>query len=105
MRDLAFHDDDLIVATHGRGFWVLDNMSALRQLTSPLTRTDAILFKPSEAVEVIAGSDDGTPQPRDEALAENPPTGAIIYYYLKSNQSGPVTIEIIDPSGETIRKY
>jgi len=105
MRDLAFHDDDLIVATHGRGFWVLDNMSALRQLTSPMTRTDAILFKPSEAVEVIAGSDDGTPQPRDEALAENPPAGAIIYYYLKSNQSGPVTIEIIDPSGETIRKY
>ena len=105
MRDLAFHDDDLIVATHGRGFWVLDNISALRQLTTSMTRADAILFKPSEAIEVITGGDNGTPQPRDEALAENPPAGAMIDYYLKTNASGPVTIEIIDPAGETIRKY
>jgi len=105
MRDLAFHDEDLIVATHGRGFWVLDNMSALRQLTPSMARADAILFKPAEAIEVITNGDNGTPQPRDEALTENPSAGAMIDYYLKTNERGPVTIEIIDPSGETIRKY
>jgi hypothetical protein len=105
MRDLAFHDHDLIVATHGRGFWVLDDITPLRQLTQNPQRTGVLLFLPAPAIQVIAGSDDGTPQPRDEALAENPPTGAIIYYYLKANTSEPVTLEIIDPSGETIRRY
>ena len=51
------------------------------------------------------GGDNGTPLPRDEALAENPPSGAMIDYYLKSNASGPVTIEILDPSGELVRRY
>jgi hypothetical protein len=70
-----------------------------------MARADAILFKPAEAIEVITNGDNGTPQPRDEALAENPTAGAMIDYYLKTNERGPVTIEIIDPSGETIRKY
>jgi photosystem II stability/assembly factor-like uncharacterized protein len=105
MRDLAFHDNDLIVATHGRGFWVLDDITPLRQLTQYPQRMGVLLFLPAPAIEVIAGSDDGTPQPRDEALAENPATGAVIYYYLKAKTSEPVTLEIIDPSGETIRRY
>jgi photosystem II stability/assembly factor-like uncharacterized protein len=105
MRDVAFHDNDLIVATHGRGFWVLDNIGALRQLSPAMSREDAILFQPSEAIEVLVSGDNGTPQPRDEPLADNPPAGAIIDYYLRRNASGPVTLEIIDPSGETIRRY
>ena len=104
-RDLAIHRDDLIVATHGRGFWVLDNISALRQIDDKVKTSDAFLFKPAVAINVIAGSDNGTPQPRDEPLAENPPNGAVIDYYLKTNSSGPVVLEIFDPAGDMIRRY
>jgi photosystem II stability/assembly factor-like uncharacterized protein len=105
MRDLATHGDDLIVATHGRGFWVLDNITALRQINSDVTTGDAFLFRPADAISITPGSDNGTPMPRDEPLAENPPSGALIDYYLKANVSGPVTLEILDPSGEVIRRY
>ena len=105
MRDLAIHDDDLIVATHGRGFWVIDNISALRQISDDVARANAYLFEPAEAILLIAGSDNGTPMPRDEPLAENPPYGATIDYYLKANVSGPLTLEVLDPAGEVVRKY
>jgi photosystem II stability/assembly factor-like uncharacterized protein len=105
MRDLDVHYDDLIVATHGRGFWVLDNITALRQITNETEGADAFLFKPADVFSITPGSDYGTPQPRDEALADNPPFGAMIDYYLKSNTSGALIIEILDPAGEVIRKY
>ncbi|HVS82894.1 MAG TPA: hypothetical protein VHE60_14285 [Pyrinomonadaceae bacterium] len=105
MRDLAIHEDDLIVATHGRGFWVLDDISALRQINDDVSKADAFLFRPAEALNITPGSDNGTPMPRDEPLAENPPYGALIDYYLKSNANGPVTLEILDPSGDVIRRY
>jgi photosystem II stability/assembly factor-like uncharacterized protein len=105
MRDIAVHRDDLIVATHGRGFWIIDNITPLRQLSNEVTRANAYLFQPAVAYLLTPGNDNGTPMPRDEPIAENPPFGAVIDYYLKSNVSGPVTIEIIDPAGEVIRKY
>src|SRR6185295_8017223 len=105
MRDLDVQYDDLIVATHGRGFWVLDNITALRQITSEVASGDAFLFKPADVFSITPGSDYGTPQPRDEPLADYPPFGAMIDYYLKTNISGAVTIEILDPAGEVIRKY
>ena len=105
MRDLAIHDDDLIVATHGRGFWVLDNITALRQINSEVAAGNAFLFRPADAINITPGSDNGTPMPRDEPLAENPPTGALIDYYLKREVSGPVTLEILDPAGDVIRRY
>lgn len=105
VRDLAIHQNDLIVGTHGRGFWVLDNMTPLRQIGGTLANIDVWLFRPAEAVQVIPGSDNGTPMPRDEPLAENPPAGAAIDYYLKTTRSGPVTLEILDPSGELVRRY
>ena len=105
MRDLAIHGDDLIVATHGRGFWVLDDITALRQINSDVANSAAFLFRPAVAINLTPGSDNGTPMPRDEPLAENPPFGAMIDYYLKSNVSGPVTLEILDPAGELIRRY
>jgi photosystem II stability/assembly factor-like uncharacterized protein len=105
MRDLDVHGDDLIVATHGRGFWVLDNISALRQINADVAGSNAHLFQPADAILMTPGSDNGTPMPRDEPLAENAPRGAMIDYYLKSNASGPVTIEILDPAGEIVRKY
>ena len=104
MRDLEIHGDDLIVATHGRGFWIIDNMSALRQVDASVTRDGAFLFKPADAIETIAGGDNGTPTQKDEPQAENPPVGAYIDYYLKS-ASGAVTIEILDSGGQAIRRY
>ncbi|HTS12604.1 MAG TPA: hypothetical protein VMH00_10840 [Candidatus Limnocylindrales bacterium] len=105
MRDLAIHGDDLIVATHGRGFWVLDDITPLRQISEQVSSADAYLFRPATALRMHAGSDDGTPMPRDEALAENPPVGAMLDYYLKSEASGPVVIEILDSKGGLVRRY
>ena len=104
MRDLAFHDADLIVATHGRGFWVLDDISVLRQAADAASATSH-LFKPSDAFILPLGTDDGTPTQKDEPEAENPPTGAIIDYYLKTAASGPVTIEILNAAGATVRRF
>jgi hypothetical protein len=105
VRDIDVHGDDLIVGTHGRGFWVLDNISALRQINADVGGVSAHLFKPADTILMTPGNDNGTPMPRDEPLAENAPAGAMIDYYLKSNASGPVTLEIMDPAGETVRKY
>jgi photosystem II stability/assembly factor-like uncharacterized protein len=104
MRDLAVHKTDLIVATHGRGFWVLDDISPLRQIGGA-ANVGVYLFQPADVFEITPGSDNGTPMPRDEALAENPPAGAIIDYYLKSSASEAVTLEILDPAGESVRRY
>ena len=105
MRDLAIHDDDLIVATHGRGFWIIDDITALRQLDEAVVKSSVHLFRPADAIDVIAGGDNGTPTQKDEPQAENPPTGAIIDYYLKAAASGPVSIEILDDAGNVIRRY
>ena len=105
MRDLVIHEDDLIVGTHGRSFWVLDDITPLRQMSEEVARADAYLFRPADAYNIPPGTENGTPQPRDEPLAENPPYGAMIDYYLKSAARGTVTLEILDPSGQTIRRY
>jgi photosystem II stability/assembly factor-like uncharacterized protein len=104
MRDLAFHDNDLIVATHGRGFWVLDDISVLRQITPEVASAAAHLFKPADAMILPPATDDGTPTQKDEPMAENPPAGAIIDYHLKAAASGPLTIEILNGSA-TVRRY
>ena len=106
MRDLVVHDDDLIVATHGRGFWVLDDITPLRQISDETMKSDAFLFRPANAFVIPQPDENGTPQPRDEPLAENQPYGAIIDYYLKSDvTSAPVTLEILSPAGESIRRF
>ncbi|MCX6550896.1 MAG: hypothetical protein NTY02_07805 [Acidobacteria bacterium] len=105
MRDLAIHGDDLIVATHGRGFWVLDNITPLRQSDASTLAADVVLFVPAEAINMPAGDENGTPLPKDEPFAENPPAGATIDYYLKAAATGPVTLEILDAAGQTIRRY
>ena len=104
MRDLEIHDNDLIVATHGRGFWVLDDITPLRQITDEVVKSN-FLFRPAGAYILPPPSENGTPQPRDEPLAENQPNGAIIDYYLKSAGNGAVTLEILNPAGEMIRKF
>ena len=103
-RDLAFKDNDLIVATHGRGFWILDDISALRQAGTVGT-AEAHLFKPADAFILPTPTDDGTPTQKDEPWAENPPTGAIIDYYLKNAATGPVVLEVLNSGGTVVRRY
>ncbi len=98
MRDFAIHGDDLVVATHGRSFWILDNITPLRQLTTQMASEPAHLFAPQAAYRMRPGSSDGTPLPKGTAIADNPPTGAVIDYWLKSAPSGPVTLEILGPA-------
>ena len=105
VRDIAIHDDDLVVATHGRGFWSIDSIAALRQLTDQVLTSAAFLFAPSAVVALPPPGENGTPQPRDEPLAQNRPYGALIDYYLGAEPPGPITLEILDPAGQTIRKW
>lgn len=105
MRDFDIHGDDLIVATHGRGFWVLDNITVLRQINAQVAQSDAHLFRPADAFDLPAGSVYGTPLPLDEPLLDNPPEGALIDYYLKSAVAGAVVIEVLDPAGAIIRRF
>ena len=103
VRDIVIHGDDLVIATFGRGFWILDNMSELRQFAEATAAADAVLFKPADAVRLNPEVFFGTPFPPEEPQAKNPPDGAVIDYYLKS--PGPVTLEILDAKGGLIRKY
>ena len=104
VRDLVIKDDDLVVGTHGRGIWILDDITPLRQITAATANEAAVLFKPQTAMRVRWNMNTDTPLPPDEPVAPNPPEGAIINYYLKDNATGPVTLEILD--GKTVlRKY
>jgi len=105
VRDFEFYGNDLIVATHGRGFWIIDDISPLRQLSDAVTRDDAYLFKPGDAINYVEGTDNGTPLQKDEPQAENPPAGAAIDYYLKRAATTPVTIDVLDDTGKVIRTF
>ena len=85
--------------------WIVDDITCLRQIDDEVAGSRAHLFRPADAISIPSGGEFGTPQPRDEPLAQNPPNGAILDYYLASAQSVPVTLEIVDPAGETIRRY
>jgi len=103
VRDLIIKNDDLVVATHGRGFWILDNITPLGQLNR--NQREDLLFKPQTALRVRANLNTDTPLPPDEPAGENPPDGAIIDYFLSKDANGPVTIEIKDAKGQSVRKY
>ncbi len=107
VRDVIIKDDDLVAATHGRGFWILDDITPLRQLdgTATAAAAGAVLFKPRTAMRVRYSMNTDTPLPPDEPGGENPPDGAIIDFLLKSDASGPVTLEIVDDTGRSIRRY
>jgi len=105
MRDLLVHDNDLIVATHGRSFWILDDISSLRQMSPAVAEADVHLFKPAPAYRVRRDTYTDTPLPADEPAGENPPDGAVIDYVLAKAASGPVTLEILDGQGKVVRSY
>jgi len=105
VRDLVVHADDLVIATHGRSFWVLDDITPLRQMDAQVEAAEAWLFRPARAYRVRPGSDQGTPVPFDEPQAGNPPDGAMLDYYLKERPVTPVQLEILDAAGKTVRRF
>ncbi len=105
VRDLSVRQGDLVAATHGRSFWVLDDLAPLRQLDAKAAAAPAWLFEPRTAIRLNPAPFQGTPDPRDEPGAENPPRGAILDYSLRTASPSPVALEILDARGELVRRY
>ncbi|HEV2447728.1 MAG TPA: hypothetical protein VGS58_17475, partial [Candidatus Sulfopaludibacter sp.] len=105
VRDILVHGEDLAIATHGRGFWVMDQMTPLRQIAAQgaqILTANAHLFKPGETFAIRAGGMNGTPMPHEEPQLQNPPAGVVAYYWLKSAAAQPLKLELVDGSG-TVR--
>jgi photosystem II stability/assembly factor-like uncharacterized protein len=105
VRDLVVHENDLVVATFGRSFWILDDVTPLRQMDARVAAADTWLFRPETAIRTRPGSDQGTPVPMDESLAANPPEGAVLDYYLREKASSPIQLEIFDAEGNLVRRF
>ena len=105
IRDLVIKDDDIVVGTHGRSFWILDNITPLRQVNNQLIAKSTVLYKPQTAIRVRWNMNSDTPLPQEEPAGENPPDGAIIDYSLKEKSTDAVQLEITDAQGKLIRSY
>jgi photosystem II stability/assembly factor-like uncharacterized protein len=105
IRDLVVKDNDLVVGTHGRSFWILDDVSPLRELGAGTAPEAAVLFEPGEAWRVRWNRWTDTPLPQEEPAGENPPDGAILYYWLGTAPRAPVVLEIRDENGGVVRRY
>ena len=106
VHDLEIKNDDLVVATHGRAFWILDDLSPLRQYSDEIAKKGTFLYTPTTAYRIQAGAG-GEHQHPSKRAGQNPPAGAVIYYYLKDapKNDAEAKIEILDASGKVIRKY
>ncbi|MGA2964575.1 MAG: glycoside hydrolase [Terriglobales bacterium] len=106
IRDLVVHHDDVVVGTHGRSFWILDNITPLRQFSAEVGNAAAYLFAPQLTYRVRRNNNTDTPLPPEEPAGQNPPDGAMIDYWLANAASGPVTLEIADAvSGQVVRRF
>ena len=105
VRDLTIHGDDLVAATFGRGLWILDDISPLRQLSDDLQKSSVHLFTPQTAIRVHWDNHPDTPLQRDTAASQNPPDGAILYYALNSPPKGEITLDVLDEKGTRVRHY
>jgi len=102
VRDIIVHGDDLAIATHGRGFWVMDHAEALRQIAArgqQIAGATAYLFQPGETYAIRAGGMNGTPMPMEEPQLQNPPAGVVAYYWLKNAPAQPLKLELVDSRG------
>jgi photosystem II stability/assembly factor-like uncharacterized protein len=104
VRDLTIHGDDLVIATHGRAFWILDNITPLRQLAGGVKTDKPYLFAPAVAVRVDNDVFLGSPFPPEEPMSKNPPDGAVIDYYLPA-KAQKLTLEIVDAKGQLVRRF
>ncbi len=105
VRDVIVKDNDLAVAMHGRGFWILDDITPLRQIDDKVVAGKAYLFAPELAYRVHWDMWTDTPLPPDEPAGQNPPDGAILNYYLGAGASGDVKLEVFDSAGKLVRAY
>jgi photosystem II stability/assembly factor-like uncharacterized protein len=104
VHDLVIKEGDLVAATHGRSFWILDDISPLRQLQDSMLATDAHLFRPRDALRVDWGGGFGFGENAAHPVGKNPPNGAIVYYWLK-NANQDVTLDVLDANGQVIRSF
>jgi len=111
IRDLVIKDDDLVIGTHGRSFWILDNITPLRQLTQQLLASPTILYKPQNTYRVRWNMYTDTPVPQEEAAGENPPDGAMIDYFL-NEPAKEIRLDIqyrnylgLELNGKIVRSY
>lgn len=102
---MVVKDDDIVVGTHGRSFWILDDITPLRQVSEEVAKSDVFLFKPQNTYRVRWSTYTDTPITQEEPQGQNPPDGAIINYYLKEKINNPVVLEIFDSSKKLIRKF
>ncbi len=105
IRDLIIKDADLVVGTHGRGFWILDDIAPLRQASAAVAGRSTYLYAPADAWRFRSNRNTDTPLPADEPMAPNPPDGAPIDYWLKQPVQGPITLEVLDSKGDLVRRY
>jgi len=103
IRDLVIKDDDIVIGTHGRSFWILDNITPLRQLKVNAQK-ETTLYKPQQAIRVRWNMNTDTPLPPEEPAGENPPDGAVIDYYLNNNEED-VQLDILNEKGTLIRRF
>jgi len=103
IRDLVIKDDDIVIGTHGRSFWILDNITPLRQLKINAQK-ETTLYKPQQAIRVRWNMNTDTPLPPEEPAGENPPDGAVIDYYLNNNEED-VHLDILNEKGTLIRRF
>ena len=104
VRDLEVHGDDLVAGTYGRAFWILDDLTPLRQISTQMAGADVYLYRPQTALRVRGHTGNDTPFPPELTAGTNPPDGAILNYYLKSAPAGPVTLSIYDAAGQLVRE-
>jgi photosystem II stability/assembly factor-like uncharacterized protein len=104
VRDLTIHGEDLVIATHGRSFWILDNITPLRQVSDAAKANASWLYRPAPAFRVDNDSFAGTPLPPEEPTAENPPAGAVIDYLLKS-QASNIVLEVFDANQKLVHRF
>ena len=105
IRDLVIKDDDIAIGTHGRSFWILDDIAALRQITAKTAAAGTVLFKPAMAYRFRWSKYPDTPFPPDEPSGQNPPDGAIIDYFVGSSAAGEAELQIVGSNGRVIRSY
>ncbi len=104
VRDMVVHDDDLVAATYGRAFWILDDLSPLRQIDNKIADSTVHLFRPATAIRLRNDMNQDTPLPPELPAGDNPPTGAILDYYFKAPAPGEVSIAIYDQKGQLVRR-
>jgi photosystem II stability/assembly factor-like uncharacterized protein len=106
--DLAFHkrENDLVIATQGRSFWIFDDLPILHQLTDPIRNADITLFAPKPAYRYAGGGrGGGGGGGAARGVGQNPPSGVVVQYLLKAKPQGEVTLEFMDSTGKLIKKF